>query len=185
MGPWLGPEAGGRVRRVCRVERVWCGMWPCRWNCGSHGAGPGNSRSVESSRGPVGIRGQSGVSFPVVFKLHTPVLYGGKIGDKLCACVGRAVFLASQLLAICQHRWGRVGGAASQGACHSVVSNSLLPSGPTGSLQVRILEWAAIPFSRGSSQASDGNLHCRRVLYQVTWKVFGGAQRGLWGGWWG
>ena len=78
-----------------RVWRVWCGTWPRRQNRGIHGVGAGNSRSGESSRGQVGIRGQSGVSSPVVFKLHVHVLYGGKVGDKLCACVGQAVFLAS------------------------------------------------------------------------------------------
>ena len=42
-----------------------------------------------------------------------------------------------------------------------------------GILQARILEWVAIPFSRGSSSTGDlpnpgielGPLHCRRILY--------------------
>ena len=41
-----------------------------------------------------------------------------------------------------------------------------------GILQARILEWVAIPFSRGSSQPRDqtqgsnpGLLHCRQILY--------------------
>ena len=45
---------------------------------------------------------------------------------------------------------------------HSVMSNSLQPKdyNPSGSsvhgvLQARILEWVAIPFSRGSSQSRD------------------------------
>ena len=44
-----------------------------------------------------------------------------------------------------------------------------------GILQARILEWVAIPFSRGSSQPRDqtqgslGDLpHCRRILYQLS-----------------
>ena len=37
-------------------------------------------------------------------------------------------------------------------------------------LQARILEWVAIPFSRGSStQGSNPGLpHCRRILYQLS-----------------
>ena len=39
----------------------------------------------------------------------------------------------------------------------SVVFDSLRPSGTVhGILQARILEWAAVPFSRGSSQPRDG-----------------------------
>ena len=41
---------------------------------------------------------------------------------------------------------------------HSVMSDSLWPCGlysPWNSLQVRILEWVAFPFSRGSSQSRD------------------------------
>ena len=37
----------------------------------------------------------------------------------------------------------------------SVMSNSLWPHGLYGILQVRILEWVAFPFSRGSSQSRD------------------------------
>ena len=32
-----------------------------------------------------------------------------------------------------------------------------------GILQARILEWVAIPFSRGSSQSNQGLLHCRQL----------------------
>ena len=40
---------------------------------------------------------------------------------------------------------------------HSVVSDSLWPRGIVhGILQARILEWVAVPFSRGSSQPRDG-----------------------------
>ena len=41
---------------------------------------------------------------------------------------------------------------------HSVVSDSLQPHDYTvhGILQVRILEWVAFPFSRGTSQSRDG-----------------------------
>ena len=39
---------------------------------------------------------------------------------------------------------------------HSVVSDSLQPHGIVhGILQARILEWVAVPFSRGSSQPRD------------------------------
>ena len=40
-----------------------------------------------------------------------------------------------------------------------------------GTLQVRILEWVAIPFSRGSSQTQElnlGLLHCRQILYHLS-----------------
>ena len=40
-----------------------------------------------------------------------------------------------------------------------------------GILQARILEWAAFPFSRGSSQLRDRNPglpHCRWILYQLS-----------------
>ena len=38
-----------------------------------------------------------------------------------------------------------------------------------GNLQARILEWVAIPFSRGSSQPGNlGLLHCRRILYHLS-----------------
>ena len=43
----------------------------------------------------------------------------------------------------------------SESESHSVVSNSLRPHGLNtvyGILQARILEWIALPFSRGSSQ---------------------------------
>ena len=40
-----------------------------------------------------------------------------------------------------------------------------------GILQARILEWVAIPFSRGSSQSRDwtwGLLHCGQILYHLS-----------------
>ena len=40
-----------------------------------------------------------------------------------------------------------------------------------GILQARILEWVAVPFSRGSSQPRDRNPglpHCRQILYQLS-----------------
>ena len=37
-----------------------------------------------------------------------------------------------------------------------------------GILQARILEWVAIPFSRGSSQTRDWTPHCRRILYHLS-----------------
>ena len=44
----------------------------------------------------------------------------------------------------------------SESESHSVVFNSLRPHGLYhGILQARILEWIAIPFSRGSSQPRD------------------------------
>ena len=42
-----------------------------------------------------------------------------------------------------------------------------------GILQARILEWVAIPFSRGSSQPTRLNpslAHCRRIFYQLNHK---------------
>ena len=42
-----------------------------------------------------------------------------------------------------------------------------------GILQARILEWVAMPFSRGSSQPKDqtpGLLHCRQILYHLSHK---------------
>ena len=41
-----------------------------------------------------------------------------------------------------------------------------------GILQARILEWVACPFSRGSSlpRRPRGLLHCRRILYQLSYK---------------
>ena len=38
-------------------------------------------------------------------------------------------------------------------------------------LQARILEWVAIPFSKGSSLTKGSNpnlLHCRRILYHLS-----------------
>ena len=38
-------------------------------------------------------------------------------------------------------------------------------------LQVRILEWVAISFSRGSSlELNPGLLHCRQILYQLSYE---------------
>ena len=42
-----------------------------------------------------------------------------------------------------------------------------------GILQARILEWVAVPFSRGSAQTRDRtqvSLHCRQILYQLSHK---------------
>ena len=50
---------------------------------------------------------------------------------------------------------------------------SLPGSSVHGILQARILEWVAIPFSRGSfpTQGSNpGLLHCRQILYQLSYK---------------
>ena len=67
---------------------------------------------------------------------------------------------------------------SSESVSRSVMSDSLGPPmdySPPGSsvheiLQVRILEWVAISFSRGSSWSRDQTqgsnlLHCRRILY--------------------
>ena len=59
---------------------------------------------------------------------------------------------------------------------HSVVSDSCNPMdcSPPGSsvheiLQARILEWVAIPFSRGSSQLRDPTwVSCRQILYHLS-----------------
>ena len=40
-----------------------------------------------------------------------------------------------------------------------------------GILHIRILEWVAVPFSRGSSQplgSNPGLLHCRQILYSLS-----------------
>ena len=37
-----------------------------------------------------------------------------------------------------------------------------------GILQARILEWVAFPFSRGILPTQGLNLHCRRILYQLS-----------------
>ena len=58
---------------------------------------------------------------------------------------------------------------------HSVVSNSCDPidCSPSGSsvhgILVRMLEWVAIPFPRGSATLglNAGLLHCRRILYYL------------------
>ena len=49
----------------------------------------------------------------------------------------------------------------------------LSDSSVRGILQARILEWVAYPFSRGSSRSWDlnqGLLHCRRILYQLSYQ---------------
>ena len=49
---------------------------------------------------------------------------------------------------------------------HSVVSDYLRPHGIAhGILQDRILEWVAVPFSKGSS--NPGPPHCMQILYQL------------------
>ena len=59
---------------------------------------------------------------------------------------------------------------------HSAVSDSLWPDPMDytvhGILQARILEWAAFPFSRVSSQPKDQTQvsHCRWILYQLSHK---------------
>ena len=48
---------------------------------------------------------------------------------------------------------------------------SLSGSSVHGILQARILEWAAIPFSRGVSltqRSNSGLLHCRQILYHLS-----------------
>ena len=50
---------------------------------------------------------------------------------------------------------------------------SPLGSSVRGILQARILEWVAIPFSRGSSQTRDWNLsllHCQQFPYRVSYR---------------
>ena len=65
----------------------------------------------------------------------------------------------------------------------SVVSDSLRPMGCTvhGILQARILEWVAVPFSRGSSQPRDQPqvFHIARwILYQLSHQGFPGSSVG-------
>ena len=64
------------------------------------------------------------------------------------------------------------------GGSRSDVSNSSQPmdyslqgTSVHGILQARILEWAAISFSKGSSQPRDQTrvyLHCRQILYHLS-----------------
>ena len=58
---------------------------------------------------------------------------------------------------------------------HPVMSDSLRPAHQAplsmGILQARILEWVAIPFSRGSSPMKGSNPglpHCRQILYHLS-----------------
>ena len=55
---------------------------------------------------------------------------------------------------------------------HSVVSNSVTPWSVHGILRARILEWVAIPFSRGSSYPGIelSLLHCRQILYHLSYQ---------------
>ena len=39
-----------------------------------------------------------------------------------------------------------------------------------GILQARILEWVALPFSRGVLPTQGLNLHCRQILYQLSYQ---------------
>ena len=50
-----------------------------------------------------------------------------------------------------------------------------------GILQARTLEWVAVLFSRGSSEprkSNQGLLHCRRILYQLSYE---GSLYLIWG----
>ena len=51
---------------------------------------------------------------------------------------------------------------------HNPVDCSPLGSSVHGILQARILEWVAMPFSRGSKGSNLGLLHCRRILYHLS-----------------
>ena len=66
-----------------------------------------------------------------------------------------------------------------QSACaalsHSAVSDSVTPWTAThqaplsiGILLSRILDWVAVPSSRGSSQPKDRTPHCRQILYHMS-----------------
>ena len=76
---------------------------------------------------------------------------------------------------------GVTGTLQSQAVCvsRSIVSNSLGPPRTVarqaplslGILEARILEWVAIPFSRGffpTRGLNLGPLHCRQILYHLT-----------------
>ena len=61
----------------------------------------------------------------------------------------------------------------SENESRSVVSTFCDPKDYTvhGSLQARILDWVAVPFSRGSSQPGGRtrvSRHCRQILYQLS-----------------
>ena len=69
------------------------------------------------------------------------------------------------------HRWF---GLVTQSCLTLCESMGCSPSGSSvhGIFQARrILEWVAIPFSRGTSRPRESNLvllHCRRILYQLS-----------------
>ena len=51
-----------------------------------------------------------------------------------------------------------------------------------GTLQARILEWVAFPFSRGvfpTQRSNPGLLHCRQILYQLSHKRSPGISQSL------
>ena len=50
--------------------------------------------------------------------------------------------------------------------CHPMKCNPSVSS-VHGILQAKLLEWVAIPFSRGSFQPR-GPLHCRQILYHLS-----------------
>ena len=66
---------------------------------------------------------------------------------------------------------------ASESVSHSVMSNSLRPHGHPGSsvhgiLQARILEWVAVPFSRGSSWPRDQTqVSCIAGIVLTVWVI--------------
>ena len=60
------------------------------------------------------------------------------------------------------------------------ISQHVFGSSVHGILQARILEWVAIPFSRGSSRPRRWTLHCRWTLYHLSYQ---GKWPLLWSPW--
>ena len=71
------------------------------------------------------------------------------------------------------HSWEHLASLNLESESRSVVSDSLQPHTVHGILQARILEWVALPFSRGiflTHGSNPGLPHCRRIIYQLSHK---------------
>ena len=106
--------------------------------------------------------------------IHLSVKCRTKLNGMLMACI--------EAVTDCQHFLAALGehGTRLELALLALVPQSCLtlcnpmdcsPPGSSvhGILQARILEWAAIPFSRGSSRPMNPSLlHCRRILSHLS-----------------
>ena len=75
--------------------------------------------------------------------------------------LGRTIILRSRT------RNSRLGEPESESGSHLVLSDSLRPH---GILQARILEWVAIPFSRGSSKQNTADTYKLSFFSKIIWK---------------